>query len=33
VPLARRAEAYRGNEDGWSQQMDAIARYVGAAAR
>jgi uncharacterized protein YndB with AHSA1/START domain len=32
VLLSRRAEAYRGNEDGWSQQMDAIARYVGDAS-
>jgi len=28
VPLARRALAYRMNEDGWAQQMQAIERYV-----
>jgi uncharacterized protein YndB with AHSA1/START domain len=26
---ARRAEAYRGNDEGWSQQLQAIERYVG----
>lgn len=31
IPLARRAEAYRGNEEGWTQQMDNIARYLGDA--
>ncbi|HKD99820.1 MAG TPA: SRPBCC family protein [Planctomycetota bacterium] len=29
VPLARRAQAYRMNGDGWAQQMQAIARHVG----
>ncbi|MGH7881307.1 MAG: SRPBCC family protein [Candidatus Dormibacteraceae bacterium] len=28
IPLARRAEAYRGNEQGWTLQMEAIERYV-----
>ena len=29
IPLARRVEAYRGNEQGWAAQMQAIERYVG----
>jgi uncharacterized protein YndB with AHSA1/START domain len=29
IPAARRAEAYRMNEGGWSEQMKNIARYVG----
>ena len=33
IPLARRMEAYRGNEQGWGLQMEAIARYVGQAAQ
>ncbi len=32
VPLARRMEAYRGNDDGWTQQMLAIVRFVGAGS-
>lgn len=32
IPLARRAEAYRGNEQGWAEQMKAIERYVSRAA-
>lgn len=32
IPLARRAEAYRGNERGWIGQMEAIERYVTKAA-
>jgi uncharacterized protein YndB with AHSA1/START domain len=32
IPLTRRLEAYRGNEQGWSAQMQAIERYVGPAA-
>jgi uncharacterized protein YndB with AHSA1/START domain len=28
IPLSRRATAYRGNDDGWAQQMLAIERYV-----
>ncbi len=33
IPLARRMEAYRSNEQGWGLQMEAIARYVGQAAQ
>jgi uncharacterized protein YndB with AHSA1/START domain len=32
IPLARRGEAYRGNEQGWAAQMKAIERYVSQAA-
>ncbi|HSR22465.1 MAG TPA: SRPBCC family protein [Candidatus Eisenbacteria bacterium] len=32
VPLWRRATAYRGNEEGWAQQVAAIERYLGGAA-
>lgn len=32
IPRARRAEAYRGNEEGWSSQMQAIERYVTTRA-
>jgi uncharacterized protein YndB with AHSA1/START domain len=28
IPLWRRGEAYRGNEQGWTLQMEAIERYV-----
>src|SRR5436190_17078765 len=28
VPLARRAQAYRMNEEGWTYQVQAIERYV-----
>jgi uncharacterized protein YndB with AHSA1/START domain len=28
VPLPRRTEAYRLNDDGWAQQLQAIARHV-----
>ena len=28
IPLARRAEAYRNNDQGWAQQMTAIERHV-----
>ena len=31
VPLARRAQAYRMNEEGWTHQVQAIARYVTQA--
>ena len=31
IPLARRGEAYRGNEQGWTMQMKAIEGYVGQA--
>lgn len=30
IPLARRAEAYRGNEGGWDYQIHAIANYVAS---
>jgi len=30
--IARRALAYRMNGEGWTIQMGAIERYVGAAA-
>ncbi|HLX43800.1 MAG TPA: SRPBCC family protein [Bryobacteraceae bacterium] len=29
IPLARRLDAYRGNEKGWATQVKAIERYVG----
>jgi uncharacterized protein YndB with AHSA1/START domain len=32
IPLARRLEAYRGNEQGWAAQVQAIERYVSQAA-
>jgi uncharacterized protein YndB with AHSA1/START domain len=32
IPLSRRATAYRGNDDGWAQQMVAIERYLGGTA-
>ena len=32
IPLARRPEAYRGNEQGWAGQMKAIEKYVGETA-
>ncbi|MGH8496125.1 MAG: SRPBCC family protein [Gammaproteobacteria bacterium] len=28
IPLARRAEAYRGNDEGWTIQMKQIEQYV-----
>ena len=28
IPLARRAEAFRMNEGGWSEQIQNIERYV-----
>ena len=28
IPLARRAEAFRMNEGGWTEQMQNIERYV-----
>jgi uncharacterized protein YndB with AHSA1/START domain len=33
IPLARRAEAYRGNEQGWTAQMKAIEQYVSQEAQ
>jgi uncharacterized protein YndB with AHSA1/START domain len=32
IPLARRLEAYRRNDQGWAVQMKAIEGYVGPAA-
>ena len=32
IPLTRRLEAYRGNEQGWAAQMKAIERYVSQKA-
>jgi uncharacterized protein YndB with AHSA1/START domain len=32
IPLTRRLEAYRGNDQGWAAQMKAIERYVSQAA-
>ena len=32
IPLARRATAYRGNDEGWAQQMIALERYVSGSA-
>jgi uncharacterized protein YndB with AHSA1/START domain len=32
IPLSRRAEAYRGNEGGWTAQLENIARHVSDAA-
>ncbi len=32
IPLARRAKAYRMNDEGWALQMKAIERHVAAAA-
>jgi uncharacterized protein YndB with AHSA1/START domain len=29
IPLERRAEAFRMNSQGWGQQLDNIAEYVG----
>lgn len=31
IPLARRAEAYRGNDGGWTQQVENLARHVSHA--
>jgi uncharacterized protein YndB with AHSA1/START domain len=32
IPLSRRADAYRGNDGGWTEQLVAIERYVGGSA-
>jgi uncharacterized protein YndB with AHSA1/START domain len=32
IPLARRREAYRGNEEGWTFQMKSIEEHVRTAA-
>lgn len=31
IPLTRRLDAYRGNDQGWAAQMKAIERYVNQA--
>jgi uncharacterized protein YndB with AHSA1/START domain len=31
IPLARRDEAFRMNSEGWAEQVQNIARYVGQA--
>jgi Activator of Hsp90 ATPase homolog 1-like protein len=30
IPLARRAEAFRMNDDGWASQLENIERHVTA---
>ena len=32
IPLWRRADAYRGNDGGWTHQMVAIERYLNGSA-
>jgi uncharacterized protein YndB with AHSA1/START domain len=32
IPSARRAKAFRDNEEGWAGQMAAIEAYLGRAA-
>ena len=32
IPLGRRLEAYRGNEQGWTMQMKAIEKYASQTA-
>jgi uncharacterized protein YndB with AHSA1/START domain len=32
IPLARRAEAFKANEGGWSKQVELIAKYLARAA-
>jgi uncharacterized protein YndB with AHSA1/START domain len=32
LPEERREEAYRGNEEGWSKQIDSITRHMTTAA-
>jgi uncharacterized protein YndB with AHSA1/START domain len=29
IPLSRRLEAYRGNDQGWAIQVNAVERYLG----
>jgi uncharacterized protein YndB with AHSA1/START domain len=31
IPAARRAQAFRGNQDGWAIQMERIQEHVGKA--
>jgi len=32
IPVTRRADAYRSNDGGWGEQMEAIRRHVEAAS-
>lgn len=32
IPIARRGKAYRGNDQGWTGQIENLRRYVGSAA-
>jgi uncharacterized protein YndB with AHSA1/START domain len=32
IPLARRAKAFRENDEGWAMQMTAIEEYLGRSA-
>jgi uncharacterized protein YndB with AHSA1/START domain len=32
IPVARRAKAYRENDQGWTEQLENLRNYVGAAA-
>jgi len=32
LPLSRRLEAYKANENGWTMQMDSIQRHITRAA-
>jgi uncharacterized protein YndB with AHSA1/START domain len=32
IPVARRAKAYRENDEGWTGQLDSLRKYVAAAA-
>jgi uncharacterized protein YndB with AHSA1/START domain len=32
IPIERRAEAYRGNEGGWAEQMERVKNYVDQTA-
>ena len=33
IPLSRRAEAFRGNESGWTAQMVQIEQYLATASK
>jgi len=32
IPIARRAKAYRENDQGWTGQLDSLRKYVASAA-
>jgi uncharacterized protein YndB with AHSA1/START domain len=32
IPVARRAKAYRENDEGWTGQLENLRNYLGAAA-